>query len=320
MANANKSRARRGIGLGLLAAALWGLVPVATKGALAGYAPEMISVLRLGVATVVLHGLAGSDTPWLPRDGWSWMAGAALGADFILYNYGLQRTSASLSGLVINVQVVSTIAFAVWLLGERLNGRRILGSCVTLLGVAAVSGADASLTDLTAPAHLPGDLMVMLAGACWSLFAVAQRRTPRRSPLVRALAPVFAVSALTTAPLLLTRAAWHNVGGLVPTLMLLVLIWFCTITVYIVYARGQELVDVSTLAIVLATIPIFALGFARVVLLESLSPRIAVSGAVILLGVLTIASERPVGHVAEATAIGRAPSGASIVTSRGDEK
>lgn len=224
-----------------------------------------------------------------------------LGADFILYNYALQRTSASLSGLVINVQVIATIAFAVWLLGERLSGRRILGSCVTLLGVAAV--ADAPLGDLTAPEHLAGNFMVMLAGTCWSFFAVAQRRTPRRSSLVRVLAPVFAVSALTTTPLLLLRAAWHSVGGMVPTLMLLVLILLCTITVYIVYARSQELVDVSTLAIVLATIPIFALGFARLVLFEPLSPRIVVAGTVILLGVLTIATERPLTSVGEAAAI-----------------
>src|SRR5579862_5351509 len=100
-----------GLALGFLAAALWGLAPVATKGALVGYAPEMINVVRLGVAAVVLHSFAGADTQWLPRDRWSWIGGLALAADFILYNYGLQRTSASISGLVINIEVVSTIVF-----------------------------------------------------------------------------------------------------------------------------------------------------------------------------------------------------------------
>jgi O-acetylserine/cysteine efflux transporter len=297
---------RLGLGWGLLAAALWGLTPVATKGALAGYSPEMINVLRLGIAALVLHRLAGAGTPWLPRDRWSWIAGGALGADFILYNYGMQRTSAGVSGLVINVEVVSTIAFAVWLLGERLNGRRIVGSCITLLGVASVSSASGSVADLTAPEHRLGNLMVMLAGTCWSLFAVAQRRTSRQVSLLQMLAPIFAVSTCTTAPLLLRRATWsngQNGGGLAPTLMLLALILLCTIAVYLVYARSQELVDVSTLAIVLATIPIFAVTFARLILSEPISPRLVVSGAVILSGVLTIATERPRGQAVDLIAI-----------------
>jgi O-acetylserine/cysteine efflux transporter len=297
---------RLGLALGLLAAALWGLAPVATKGALAGYAPEMINVVRLGAAAIVLHAYAGSGTSWLPRDRWSWIGGVALAADFILYNYGLQRTAASVSGLVINAEVVSTIVFAIWLLGERLNVRRIAGSCITLAGVAVASSANVALGDLAAPQHVAGNLMVMLAGICWSLFAVTQRRAPRRS-LVETLAPIFTVSTITTAPLLLTRSAWRNDMGLEPTVMLLALILLCTITVYLVYARSQQLVDVSTLAIVLATIPIFAVGFAHLLLAETLSPRIAISGVVILLGVLVIATEKSAGDTVDLIAIERAP-------------
>src|SRR5215467_529584 len=103
-----------GFALALLAAALWGLAPVATKAALAGYSPEVISVVRLAVAAGILRQLGGGPAPWLPRDRWSWISGVALAVDFVLYNYGLRFTSAALSGLVINVEVVSTIAFAVW--------------------------------------------------------------------------------------------------------------------------------------------------------------------------------------------------------------
>jgi O-acetylserine/cysteine efflux transporter len=296
-----------GIALALLAAALWGLAPVATKGALDGYSPELISVLRLAVAAIVLHRLGGPGTPWLPRERWSWIGGAALGIDFILYNYGLQLTSASVSGLVINVEVVSTIAFAVWLLGERLNRRRLLGSCVTMAGVVYVSGAGTSLADLTAGEHLLGNVMVMLAGICWSLFAVAQRRAPRRRNLFRLLAPIFTVSTLTTTPPLLWRGTWNNPAGLVPTLMLLMLVALCTIAVYVLYARCQELVDVSALAIVLATIPIFAVCFAWLILGEPVNAPIVAGGAVILAGVLVIATERPAGAVIEAAAVERAP-------------
>ena len=57
-----------GLALALIAAALWGFGPVATKAALAGYSPELISVVRLGLAAVLFRALAGRGTGWLPRE------------------------------------------------------------------------------------------------------------------------------------------------------------------------------------------------------------------------------------------------------------
>src|SRR4029453_6428623 len=51
-----------GFVLGTCAAACWGLAPVATKGALAGFSPEMIGVTRLGVAALVFRALRGGGT------------------------------------------------------------------------------------------------------------------------------------------------------------------------------------------------------------------------------------------------------------------
>ncbi len=92
-----------------------------------------------------------------------------------------------------------------------------------------------------------------------------------------------------------------------PTLMLLMLILLCTITVYALYARCQELVDVSALAVVLASIPIFAVGFAWLILGEPVSARLITGGGVVLAGVLIIASERPASGIVESTAVERAP-------------
>jgi drug/metabolite transporter (DMT)-like permease len=279
--------------LALIAAALWGLAPVMTKGALAGYSPELISVVRLTSAALLFRLLGGAGTYWLPRDTWSWVGGLALGADFILYNYGLRLTSASLSGLVVNVELVSTIALAVWLLGERLASRRLVGSAVTLMGVLYVGTEGVSLQDLSAGEYAVGNALVMLAGIAWSFFAVAQRKAPRRSNLFQLLAPIFVVAALTTMPGLLRAEAWQNGGGPRPALMLLVLVVGCTMAVYAAYGRSQETVDVSVLAIILASIPVFAVAFAWLLLGEPISTRVVIGGAVIITGVLLITTERP---------------------------
>ena len=73
------------------------------------------------------------------------------------------------------------------------------------------------------------------------------------------------------------------------------------------YARCRELVDVSVLAVVIGSIPIFALLFAWVILGEPLSDRVVIGGAVVLAGVLVISAERPATGVLESTAVERVP-------------
>jgi drug/metabolite transporter (DMT)-like permease len=271
------------------------LAPVATKGALQGFSPEFISFFRLAVAAMFFHALAGQGAKWLVADAWIWLAGVALGADFVLYNYGLQRTLANVAGLVINV------GFAVWLLGERLTMQRLLGSAVTLGGVLHVTANGLRASDLTAAGPAFGNILVMAAGVSWSLFAVAQRRAHQGQELFHRLTPIFSVAALTTAPALLRPHAWVMSGGVTSTLMLGILTTLCTGLVYLTYARAQDLIDVSVLAILLCTIPVFAILFAAVLLDEPLSSRLLTGAVLVVSGIGIIAAEK--GMVPEAPAL-----------------
>lgn len=274
-----------------LAAVLWGLAPVMTKLALAAYSPELTTTIRLAATALVFRLRAGRGTSWLVREPWTWVAGGALGADFVLYNHGLRHTSAALAGLVINVEIVSGIAFACWLLGEALTARRAVGAAVTLAGVLVVASEGVRLGDLLASERLAGNLLVMGAGVTWSLYAAAQRRAPRDGNVFRLLTPIFSVAFLVTLPALLRPGALATAGGVSGTAALGALVLLCTVGVYLVYARSQECLDVAVLAIVLSSIPVFAVAFAWVVLGEPLTPRMLTGGGVILGGVLIVASE-----------------------------
>src|SRR5689334_2068281 len=120
------THASEGIALALISAGIWGLTPVATKIALDGFTPEFLGFIRIVAAAALFRALAGSGTRCFVADIWVWLAGAGLGADFILYNYGVERTAANVAGLVVNIELLSTIVLAVWILGERLNSRRIV--------------------------------------------------------------------------------------------------------------------------------------------------------------------------------------------------
>ena len=277
--------------LGLVAAALWGLTPSATKVALEGFSPELLGFLRLAIAAALFRVLAGTGARWFVADIWIWIAGAGLGADFLLYNYGLQRTTANVAGLVINVEMISTIGFAVWLLGERLGPRRVLGSAITLGGVLLVTVDGLSLSDLLSGRRAIGNILVMSAGIAWSLYAIAQRRTDYGDSLFQRLTPIFSIAAIVSAPALFRKGAWSVTGGVAPVVMFLILTFFGTSIVYWIYARAQQLIDVSILAILLCTIPIFTVLFAYLLLDERLTAVLLVGGGIVVAGIALIATE-----------------------------
>ena len=282
---------RKGVLLALAAAALWGLTPVATKTALEGFSPEFLGFVRLALAALLFRLFAGAGTQWFVADLWTWVAGAGLAADFVLYNYGVQRTAANVAGLVINIELISTIVLAVYILGERLSPRGVLGGAITLAGVLIVTLDGLRSTDLTESGRTLGNILVMAAGIAWSLFAVAQRRSPLGGNLSRRLTPIFSVAALMTAPVLLRKEAWIVRGGIPPTVMFIVLTVFGTSVVYWIYARAQDLVEVSVLSILLCTIPVFTVLFAYVLLHEVLTLQLFTGGAIIIAGIVVIATE-----------------------------
>ena len=283
---------RKGVFLALVAAALWGLTPVATKAALEGFTPEFIGFVRLAVATVLFWLAAGRRTPWFLADPWIWLAGAGLGVDFLLYNYGVERTAANVAGLVVNIELISTIVLAVYILGERLSSRRVLGGGMTLAGVLIVTADGLRLSDLNGSSRMLGNVLVMLAGIAWSVFAVAQRRAQIGGGLFQRLTPIFSVATLVMLPAMLRREAWGVRGGVLPVVMFAILTIFGTNAVYWIYGRAQELIEVSVLSILLCAIPVFAVLFAYALLDEGLSLQSFAGGAVIISGIAVIATEK----------------------------
>ena len=278
-----------GLAIGTAAAACWGLGPVATKAALAGFSPEILGVTRLACAALCFRIVGGSGTRWLPGDGWSALAGVALGIDFLLFNHGVRLTTAAVAGLLVNFGQVSNVLLARALLGEELTARRITGASLTLAGVGIVNARGGDLADA---GSLAGNVLVMLAAVAWSIYAVAQRRAPRDGNVFQLLSPIFVVAALVSMPALVAASAWSNPLGQRPVVMLVVLVGACTIAPYLLYGHGQELLDVIVLTIVLASAPVFTVAFSWLILAEPIGWQVVTGGSVILAGILVVAIER----------------------------
>src|SRR5207247_8116272 len=144
---------------------------------------------------------------------------------------------------------MSTIVLAVYILGERLSSRRVLGGGVTLAGVLIVTADGLRLSDLNGSSRMLGNVLVMLAATAWSVFAVAQRRAQIGGGLFHRLTPIFSVATLVMLPAMLRREAWVVRGGVLPVVMFANLTIFGTNAVYWIYGRAQEWVEVCSLAV-----------------------------------------------------------------------
>jgi drug/metabolite transporter (DMT)-like permease len=91
---------------------------------------------------------------------------------------------------------------------------------------------------------------------------------------------------------MLRKGAWTVRIGVMPVVMFIVLAIFGTAVVYWIYGRAQELIDISVLSILLCTIPVFAVVFAYAILSEPMTAQLVAGGAVILAGIVMIATER----------------------------
>lgn len=280
-----------GLLLAVIAAALWGLAPTATKGALGVANPAAIVLLRIGSAALLFRLLAKASGQPVGRDRWAWLGGSALAADFLLYTYGLQYTTAAVAGLLINVEPVATLLLARWLLGERFTTHRGVGAVLILTGVLLASSDGLSWTELSASRRAAGNGAIVLAGISWSVYAVSQRRALPMNDFWPRLAALFEVAFLVSLPLALPLARFEGPGGFSNWSALAVLVLFCTAGVYMVYARAQHCLEVSVLALLLAAIPVFNLAFAHLLLREAISPSVLVATALVISGIAAITAE-----------------------------
>lgn len=153
-----------------VAVVVWATTFVVSADALRSASPAVLTVLRFGLAALVLLPLA-LRRPGLARALRSRMT-AVLGLTGVAAYYGLQNlgltyTSAGTAALLQAVLPVSTAVLAVAVLGERLNARAIVGLLMATAGVALV-GASSARVDA-------GAFLVVLGVLAYAVYTVVLR-------------------------------------------------------------------------------------------------------------------------------------------------
>ncbi|MFF0867770.1 EamA family transporter [Nonomuraea sp. NPDC003560] len=275
----------RHLALAVGLAAVWGFNFVVMQVGLKHFPPLLYAGIRFTLAAFPALLLAGR--PGVP---WRWVAGVAatLGVgQFGLLLVGMRAgMPAGLTSLVLQMQALFTVLFAVTLLGERLTARRVLGLAVAFGGLALVA------FDFGVSGPLGAFALCVAAAAAWGLGNVVQRRAAPPDSLrfmvwVSAFSapPLLLLSLLVEGPPVLTAPAegW---------LSLAYVAFVSTLGGFGVWGWLLRRYDASTVAPYTLLVPVFGMSSAALVAGEPLSWTELLAAALIVAGVL-YAGTRP---------------------------
>ncbi|UCE85742.1 MAG: DMT family transporter [Deltaproteobacteria bacterium] len=125
-------------------------------------------------------------------------AGACFGTDMALWHAALTHTSVANATLLVNTTPIHVGLVALWLYGERLDARFVLGAALALGGTAVLLGAE-----LGSAGAIRGDLLALAAAAFYSGYLLLSKAARRRAEAT----PVFLVSMLAATAVLGLYAA-----------------------------------------------------------------------------------------------------------------
>ncbi len=202
----------------------------------------------------------------------------------IMWPVALQSIPAGDSALLIAATPVMTALLAMAVGADTPNTVKLIGAFVSFAGVALVIAAGQGLS---LGASLGGDLLTLMAAACWAVYTVFGARILRRhSPLVTTTWAIVA-GTLFIAPLGIAQLATSDLSGFGLPVFLAIL-YSGTLAAglaNVVVFHGVKLLGPTRVTGLQFLVPVLAVVMAAIFLSEPIRPIQVVGGAIILAGV-----------------------------------
>lgn len=284
-------RSRTFLFLMLLFPLLWAGSFVAGKWAVAEFSPELTTLMRFAMASLVLFPFAfkrpAAQGAWTPRAlGWVFLLGlTGMFGYHVLFYYSLKWTSAGNSSLIISTDSLMTVGLAVLFLGERMTWRKTAGIAMGFAGVVWVV-SDGAVGRLLSQGPNRGDLMALGAAVCWGVYSVLSKKVTHLFPAFDLSWLTYAVGTVLLLPWLFTPGALSSLasaslkGWASVAYMALV----ATGIGYYLYVRGIAEVGAVATAKFIFLVPVYVLGLAWLFLGEPVPAFKLVAAAVIIAG------------------------------------
>lgn len=264
-------------------AAIWGasfLFIRITAPAIGPVATADLRMLIAGAALAAYYAFTGFDAQW--RRWWRYylfIGALNSAAPFLLYGYAALDLSVGLMAVLNATSPMWGALLSAVVLGERLSPGRISGLLLGVLGVALVSGAEASERWLAIAAALA-------AAFCYGLTGAVLRRWGRETTARGMAVGTQLMGGLLLLPLLaLAPPAWPAAHVV---LAMLALGFVCGALAYVLYFRLIADIGATGALTVTYLIPIFGVLWGALLLGEALNAPMIAGALVVVAGTVLV--------------------------------
>jgi drug/metabolite transporter (DMT)-like permease len=273
------------------AVVIWGTTFALSKPVLRHLAPSELAFLRQSFGLPPLLWLGWrTRAVWLPVRYLVPLSATGMIGFFLFANLGLERASAGLGGLVQGLAPVLIAVLAVTFLGERPTARVLAGIALALAGAAVLAWGAIRVGSVL------GLVFLVLSAVSWAVYAAIGRHLGERVSAVQATVLPVGLSVVVFAfgPLF---EDWRPAGA--ATLAgAAALGFFGSGVSYVFWSFGIARVPAARAGVYANLVPVIAVLVAWLALGESLGPRQAIGGAIVIAGALLASSEGVVTRAA----------------------
>ncbi len=270
---------------------LWAGSFIAGKWALKGFSPQVTSLLRFVIASVVLLPFAFKKKPapgaWAPKNlGVIFLLGlTGMFAYHVLFYYSLKFTTAGNSSLIISTDSLITVLLAVVFLKEKMTWRKGAGIALGFAGVVWVV-SDGALGHLVTHGPNAGDLMALGAALAWGVYSVLSKPVAHLFPSFDLSWMTYVVGAVLLLPWLFSADAVASMAHASPLAWASVayMALFATGIGYFLYMKGIHVLGAVATAKFIFLVPVYVLALAWAFLGEPVPPFKVVAACVIIAG------------------------------------
>ena len=279
----------------ILAVIFWGSSFIATKVALKELSPETIISLRLIIATVFLFITAivykKDFSINLKSHGIIFILALIAVFHLMIQVTGLKYTTASNTGWIIGTAPIFMAILAAIFFREKIGLLKISGIIIAMFGLLLLIGKG-NITNVDLIKN-KGDLLVLASAFTWGVYSMVNKKISLSySPLMTILY-LFIMMAVIIIPFNLNAASVNSVIHLSLNgwISILFLGLFCSGIAYVIWAYSLRDLESAKVGAFLYFEPLVTVLAAWVLLSESITFLMILSGAIITFGVILVNKE-----------------------------
>jgi len=265
----------------LLVAMSWGLAFVTMKDALGRQSVNSFLFYRFSLATIAMLIIHPNILRKLNRDmiKYGGITGLFLGAGFITQTYGLDMTTAAVTGFITGLYVVATPLF------EQFFGGQKLGKVVWIS--IAIATAGLALLSLKGFSVGIGELLVLISAFMYTGQIIGLSKWSKgRDVWTMTFIQIFVVAVMTGIASIFEGFQTPPDSGVWGTIIFTAIV--CTVTAFIIQTWSQAFIDSTKAAVIMTMEVVFSALFAVTIGGEVLSTRTLIGGVLVVISMYTI--------------------------------